>query len=63
MGKKYVFFPSDDAVELKDSSLCYDTNPTIIVPDGNWGQGAKIARKLSAYASVETIKRSICLEF
>jgi len=54
--KKYVFFPSDDAVEFKDSGICSDINPTIIVPDGNWGQGAKIARKLSAYESVEAIK-------
>ena len=54
--KKYVFFPSEDAIEFQDSGICSDANPTIIVPDGNWGQGAKIARKLSAYASVEAIK-------
>lgn len=54
--KKYVLFPSDQAVEIKDSSLLKAKNPVIFVPDGNWNQGAKIARRLARFSSVEAIK-------
>lgn len=44
----FVLYPYDDALELTAESaarLCEHGPPTLIVPDGNWRQSSKIAKR------------------
>ncbi|MBC60957.1 MAG: hypothetical protein CMP11_00735 [Zetaproteobacteria bacterium] len=55
----YVLFPDKKATDLKDINLSSQKqNFSLLIPDGNWAQAAKIANKLRNEKGVYFIKIS-----
>lgn len=51
-----LLFPSDDAAVLSKDLLAGDPRPvTLIVPDGNWRQAARAARRLPGLAHFDNV--------
>lgn len=54
-----VLFPSDDAALLTRELVLRDPRPvTLVVPDGNWRQAAKIGRRVPGLEHVERVRLS-----
>ncbi|HTM46536.1 MAG TPA: DTW domain-containing protein, partial [Polyangiaceae bacterium] len=50
-----LLFPSDDAVPLTGALFASDPRPvTLIVPDGNWGQASRAARRIATMGRAAT---------
>ena len=43
--QNFVFFPSDDAIDITEVELDPKKKVHIIVPDGSWNQTAKIPKR------------------
>lgn len=55
----YLFYPSDDAVELDEKLLAASTLPIqLIVPDGNWRQASKVHYRHHELKDIQRIKIS-----
>ncbi|MBM3845421.1 MAG: DTW domain-containing protein [Verrucomicrobia bacterium] len=52
-----LLFPTEDAVELNESFVRQLTQPVqLIVPDGTWGQAAKVTKREPGLAGVPRVK-------
>ena len=50
-----LVFPKPDAAVLSPAFLSADPRPlTLVFPDGNWGQAARMARRIPGLAQAET---------
>lgn len=52
LGRAAVLFPSDDARELT-SDMAIET---LVVPEGNWGQAQRVARRVAGLRDVPRVK-------
>ncbi len=52
-----LLYPGDDAPVLSKSLLEQDSRPvTLVVPDGNWGQAARMGRRLPGLGHAEMVR-------
>ncbi len=52
-----LLFPADDAVDLTPELLAADPRPiSLVVPDGNWRQAAKVGRRVPGLEAAERVK-------
>jgi DTW domain-containing protein YfiP len=51
-----LMFPREDAKELTQELILTDPRPiTLVVPDGNWRQAAKMAQREPAFRELERV--------
>jgi DTW domain-containing protein YfiP len=52
-----LLYPGDDAPVLSSSLLERDSRPvTLVVPDGNWGQAARMGRRLPGLGHAQMVR-------
>ncbi len=55
--RTFLLYPGDDAQVLSKSLLEHDSRPvTLVVPDGNWGQAARMGRRLPGLGHTEMVR-------
>ncbi len=55
--RPFLLYPGDDAQVLSKSLLEQDSRPvTLVVPDGNWGQAARMGRRLPGLGHAEMVR-------
>ena len=51
-----MLFPCANSIEISEVEFPKDKAMTLFIPDGNWNQGAKIAKKLNKNQNIIPIK-------
>ena len=54
--QNFVFFPSDDAIDITEVQLDPNKKVHIIVPDGSWNQAAQIPKREKPLGKIQKIK-------